>query len=139
MTALTLDAAPAYALEIRTSDAGSPHRARHWLAWLLEIGRVAQDVIDTAVLAASELVTNAAVHAGGRVMVSAQVTDAGVRLVVHDDAPATDWHQPEGGLAEHGRGLVIVEALAGGELDITAGPCGTTVTALIPIPKEAAL
>jgi anti-sigma regulatory factor (Ser/Thr protein kinase) len=131
MTALTLDAATAYALEIRTSDAGSPYRARHWLAWLLEIGRVTQDVIDSAVLAASELVTNALMHAGGRVLVSAQVTEAGVRLVVHDDAPATEWHEPEGGLAEHGRGLILVRALAT-QLDITTGHDGTTVTALIP-------
>lgn len=135
MTALTLDAAPAYALEIRTSDAGSPHRARHWLTWLLEIGRVAQDVIDAAVLAASELVSNAAVHAGGRVLVSAQVTDAGVRLIVHDDAPAVDWREPQDDMAEDGRGLIIVRALAA-ELDISTGRDGTTVTALIP--KEAA-
>jgi anti-sigma regulatory factor (Ser/Thr protein kinase) len=137
MTALTFDAAPAYALEIRNADANTPHRARHWLAWLLEIGRVTQDVIDAAVLAASELVTNAAVHAGGRVLVSAQVTEDGVRLVVHDDAPATDWLEPEQGLAEDGRGLVIVRALAA-ELDITTGHDGTTVEALIPNPKEAA-
>jgi anti-sigma regulatory factor (Ser/Thr protein kinase) len=131
MTALTLDAPPVYALELAAVDGNSPRRARRWLAWVLEIARVPQDAIDSAVLAASELVTNAAVHAGGRVLVSAQVTETGVQLIVHDDAPATDWHEPEQGLAEHGRGLVLVRALAA-ELDITTGHDGTTVTALIP-------
>ena len=129
MSALTLEA-PAFALEIRSADANSPRRSRHWLAWVLEAAHVAQDTVDTAVLVASELVTNATVHAGGRVLVCAQLLEAGVCLVVHDDQAVTDWQEPGGESDEHGRGLVIVHALA--DVDIATHAGGTTVTALIP-------
>lgn len=129
MTAATLEA-PAFALEIRAADANSPRRARHWLAWVLEAAHVAQDTIGTAALIASELVTNATVHAGGRVLVSAQLVESGVRLIVHDDQAVTDWQEPGGELDEHGRGLVLVHALA--EVDIDRHAHGTTITALIP-------
>lgn len=130
MSAMTIDA-PAV-LEIRATGTGSPARARRWLAWVLEVAAVPQDTIDAAVLAVSELVTNAVVHTdSARILVSARVAEAGVRLVVHDDTPAPDWTASGGLLAEHGRGLVIVHALAA-ELDITTGQAGTTVTAVIP-------
>lgn len=135
MTAV-LDTRPVFALEIRTVDAGSPGRARRWLAWVLETARVAQDVIDSAVLAVSELATNALLHTDSpRILVSAEVVDVGVRLVVHDDQddPAQDLHTVEtpGGLAEHGRGLILVRALAA-DLRVEQHQHGTTITALIP-------
>lgn len=134
---MTLPAAvPAYALEIRAADDTAPYRARRWVAWLLESADVSQDTIDTVLLAVSELVTNAVVHGrvGGRVLVSAQVLDAGVRLVVHDDAPVVDWQEPGGLEDERGRGVLIVEAIAV-ELTITTDVSGTTVDALIPFEK----
>lgn len=130
MSALTIDA-PAYALEIRHADTTSPGRARRWLGWVLEVAGVAQGAVEAAVLAVSELVTNSALHAGGRVLVSAEVVEAGVRLVVHDSGTDT-WSSPSAeDLPEHGRGLVIVEAVAA-EFDIASDAFGTTVTALIP-------
>lgn len=130
MTAV-LDARPTFALEIRAADTNAPRRARHWLAWVLEAEHLPQDMLDTVLLVMSELVTNATVHAGGRILVSSQITADGVLLVVHDDMPVADeWQQPGSDLDEHGRGLVIVEALA--EVDIDRHAHGVTVTALIP-------
>lgn len=132
-TATLPAAAPAFALEVRAADANTPFRARHWLAWLLESAEVSQDTVDTALLVASELVTNAVVHGrpAGRVVVSAQVLDDGVRLVVHGDAPISRWREPGGEMDERGRGLVLVEALAE-QLHVVVHAAGVTVTALIP-------
>ncbi len=130
MSILTLDR-PTFALELRTVDATSAGRARHWAGWIRE-GLVPQDTLDAVLLAASELVTNAYRRTDSqRVLVSVQVLDAAVRLIVHDDAaPVDDWRAPAGGLGEHGRGLILVQALAT-ELDITTDAAGTTVSALI--------
>lgn len=127
---MTIDA-PAFALEIRDADTTSPTRARRWLTWCLETAGIAQDTVETCVLAVSELVTNAALYAGGRLLVSARQDPDGVRLIVHDQGTADAWPKPADGLGEHGRGLVIVQALAA-ELDITTDAAGTTVSALIP-------
>lgn len=131
MSTLTI-AAPVYALEIRAAGTESPTRARHWLAWVLEAAGIAQDTIDAAVLAVSELVTNAVVHTDtARILVSAELAEDGIRLVVHDDAaPLDGWQRPSGVLAERGRGLVIVQALAA-ELTIDRHAAGTSVTAVI--------
>lgn len=130
MSTLTLGA-PAYALEIREANEVAPTRARRWLAQCLEVAGVAQAAMEDALLVASELVTNSMRYVGGRVLVSAEVVEAGVRLVVHDSGTevwsATDVED----LPEHGRGLLIVEGVAE-QLDITADAFGTTVTALIP-------
>lgn len=132
MSTLTI-AAPVYALEIRAAGTGSPTRARHWLAWVLEAAGTTQDTIDASVLAVSELVTNAVIHTdSARILVSAELVEDGVRLVVHDDAaPLDGWQSPRGVLDERGRGLVIVQALAT-ELTIDRHAAGTTVTAVIP-------
>ncbi len=76
----------------------------------------ADDLTDEAVLATSELVTNAVVHAGTPVRVALDVDAQGLRLEVQDlhphrslplgiEAPSDD--------SEHGRGLVIAAALSG--------------------------
>lgn len=130
MSTLTI-AAPAYALELRHADTTSPRRVRHWLGWCLELAGVAQSAVETALLAASELVTNSVLHAGGRVLVSAEVVEAGVRLVVHDSGTEIWSATSAEELPEHGRGLLIVEAVAS-DLDIASDAFGTTVTALIP-------
>jgi anti-sigma regulatory factor (Ser/Thr protein kinase) len=132
MTAM-VDALPVFGLELRSVGTDSPRRARAWLGWVLELARVPQDTIDTALLAASELVTNAVVHTdAARILVSVELVDAGVRLVVHDDAaPVADWQAEVDFLSEHGRGLILVRALAE-QLDIDRHQHGTTITALLP-------
>jgi serine phosphatase RsbU (regulator of sigma subunit)/anti-sigma regulatory factor (Ser/Thr protein kinase) len=85
----------------------------------------AEDLTDEAVLATSELVTNAVVHAGTPVQVGLEVDAQGLRLEVQDlhphrslplgvERPADD--------SEHGRGLLITAALAGAwGVDYSAG------------------
>lgn len=130
MTTMTLGA-PAYALEIRDADLAAPTRARRWLAQCLEFAGIAQTALEDVLLVVSELVTNSMLYVGGRVLVSAEVVEAGVRLVVHD-AGTEVWSATDAeDLPEHGRGLLIVEGVAE-QIDITADAFGTTVTALIP-------
>lgn len=129
MTAL-VDTPPVYALEIARADGTSPRRARRWLSWVLELATVPQSTIDAAVLAVSELVTNSALHVGGRVLVSAEVTPAGLRLTVHDTGRDAWPTVPGDPFGEHGRGLFIVAALAA-DLEVTTAAHGTTISALI--------
>lgn len=131
MTTLTLGA-PVYALEIRQAETSSPRRARNWLGQVLEYAGLAQAAMADALLAVSELVTNSALHAGGRVLVSAELVETGVRLVVHDTGTEVWAATVDEELPEHGRGLLIVEGIAE-QFDITADVFGTTVTALIPM------
>jgi two-component sensor histidine kinase len=63
-------------------------------------------------LVASELVTNAIVHADTDVEVRLAVDAADVWLEVLDEAPGRPWHPPPSPLETCGRGLVLVDALA---------------------------
>jgi two-component sensor histidine kinase len=70
---------------------------------------------DDALLCVSELVSNAIVHSrsarpGGRFTVRATLTSAGLRVEVEDDGGP--WQQQPDPGGQHGRGLVIVAALA---------------------------
>jgi sigma-B regulation protein RsbQ len=78
--------------------------------------RLAQSVpapaSDDAVLVVSELVTNA-VRAGAETCsVELQLAAESIGIVVFDDAPGSPHLAPADQLAEHGRGLPIVDALA---------------------------
>jgi anti-sigma regulatory factor (Ser/Thr protein kinase) len=102
--------------------------ARRFLRSVLEGWGVDRDVIDTAVLCVSELVTNAVIHAQ---------TECSVRMLLEDDVLTTTVHDQgsrdpasvedlDDQLQVHGRGLQLVGALAsrwGYELDAP----GTTV------------
>jgi anti-sigma regulatory factor (Ser/Thr protein kinase) len=74
----------------------------------------AGDVVDDLVLATSELVTNALVHAGGPCHVAAMRTSSLFRLAVTDTdpAPLRLAAAPAGPLATSGRGLAIMAAIA---------------------------
>ncbi len=76
----------------------------------------AEDLTDEAVLAASELVTNAVIHAGTPVRVALEVDAQGLRLEVEDLHPGRTLplgvERPDDD-AEHGRGLLIAAAMAG--------------------------
>jgi anti-sigma regulatory factor (Ser/Thr protein kinase) len=75
---------------------------------------VDEDVAATAELCVSELVTNAIVHAGGRIEVRASLDGALVVSVRDHGGPAADAApdpDPDP-LRVHGRGLLLVEALA---------------------------
>ncbi|PLW73166.1 ATP-binding protein [Streptomyces sp. SCUT-3] len=75
----------------------------------------AHDLVDTAELLASELVTNALVHSGGDATVTATLSpgpEARLRVEVHDGGPRLPAPRDAGEDATSGRGLLLVSALA---------------------------
>lgn len=93
---------------------GSPAQARRLTRARLTGWSVCEDTCDTAVLVVSELVTNAIVHTASDVVVcELHDGDDLVRIAVRDqgcspDEPHPSPQRPE---EEHGRGLLLVEAL----------------------------
>lgn len=65
--------------------------------------------LDSAVLALSEIVTNAFVHTGGAVSVSVHATSEGVRVEVEDASPHLPVLHHYADTAGTGRGLQIIE------------------------------
>lgn len=102
-------------------------------AWSLPV------VSDTLQLIASEIVTNALVHAGSDVDVRLRAFGDHVRLEVRDSDSNPPVPSPlaldeeENAEAEHGRGLLIVEALAG-QWNTSPNGRGKTVSLDLPIP-----
>jgi DNA-binding response OmpR family regulator len=70
------------------------------------------DLLDDAALVVSELVTNAVRHAGSASIVVVNRTEGGIRVEVRDEGPGAPDLAPSPTDAEHGRGLMIVAALA---------------------------
>ncbi len=93
---------------------GSPAQARHLARARLTGWSVCEDTCDTAALVISELVTNAIVHTASDVVVCELLDgDDVLRIAVRDqgctpDDPHPSPQRPE---EEHGRGLLLVEAL----------------------------
>lgn len=73
---------------------------------------VPPDVVHTAELLVSELVTNAITHGTGMVRLSIDCADHTLSVSVSDDEPMPPRVQPELPLAVGGRGLRMIEALA---------------------------
>jgi anti-sigma regulatory factor (Ser/Thr protein kinase) len=100
----------------RVVDA-DPHQVRPVRDWIrAALSRPDSPVDpDEAALVASELYTNSVMHgpAGGRVLIGYCLWPAGARIVVGDGggltAPQVRW---DAGLAEGGRGLQVIHALA---------------------------
>lgn len=94
---------------------GSPAQARRLTRARLTGWSVCEDTCDTAALVVSELVTNAIVHTASSHIVC-ELHDSGelVRIAVRDEGCAPDRprantrQRPE---EEHGRGLLLVDAL----------------------------
>ncbi len=93
---------------------GSPAQARRLTRARLTGWSVCADTCDTAALVISELVTNAIVHtASSRVVCELHDHDDMVRIAVHDEgcAPGEPHPSPQRPDEEHGRGLLLVDAL----------------------------
>ncbi|MFQ6144455.1 SpoIIE family protein phosphatase [Streptomyces seoulensis] len=92
---------------------------------------------DALQLVASELVTNALIHAGSDVDVRLRAFADRVRLEVRDsdsDPPIPSaFDEEENAKAESGRGLLIVEALAG-DWNTSPNGRGKTVSVEMPVP-----
>ncbi len=70
------------------------------------------ELVADAVMAASELATNAVVHARTDFSVTVECTPDCLRVTVSDAGPGLPELRPTGPLAETGRGLLLVNALA---------------------------
>jgi anti-sigma regulatory factor (Ser/Thr protein kinase) len=94
------------------SLASSPRRARRFVRQTLEPRGVPTGVIDSAELAATELVTNSVIHAGSEVIMTVECPSRMVRLRVDDHSPVRPVVRNAAPDAATGRGLFIVEHLA---------------------------
>lgn len=109
-------------------DASSPRTARRFVAERVA-DALTDDVVDAALLVATELVTNALLHAPGEVRLRVRVAGDMVRIEVGDTNPAAPVPRtaarPD---AATGRGLAIV-ARAASSWGVDAGDGGKTVWA----------
>jgi hypothetical protein len=92
---------------------GSPAQARHLTRARLTGWSVCEDTCDSAALVVSELVTNAIVHtASRRVVCELHDGEDLVRIAVRDEGCAPgEPHPSPRPEEEHGRGLLLVDAL----------------------------
>jgi len=92
-------------------DPAAAGRARGWLRGaLIEWGL--EDLVDDAMLVVTELVGNAVTHAASGPRVSISRTEESVRIEVTDRGDGTPEPQPHDGMAEGGRGLVLIGAMS---------------------------
>jgi len=70
------------------------------------------DLADDVMLLASELVTNAVLHAAAPSQVRLRLREGRVRLEVHDPSPQVPVPRARDLGATNGRGMVLVDALA---------------------------
>ncbi|MFE0510394.1 ATP-binding protein [Streptomyces sp. NPDC058964] len=119
---------------------GSPAQARRLTRARLTGWSVCADTCDTAELVMSELVTNAIVHtASSRVVCELHDHDDTVRIAVRDEgcAPGEPHPSPQRPEEEHGRGLLLVDALCRAWGAQESGP-GLLVWAELPRQTDAA-
>ena len=93
----------------------SPHRARDFLRRALTEGTADThelDLVETVLLLASELVTNAALHGRSELVVELTLDLSVVHVAVADENSRMPQPQPEDLDALDGRGMALVDALA---------------------------
>lgn len=93
-------------------EPASVRRARHAVEQTLRDAAQPDDLVDTAALLVSELVTNAVVHARSAVGVTVTVNRYGVLVEVADHSPHLPVQRSFTTEATTGRGLELLEALA---------------------------
>ena len=94
------------------------------------------DITEDALLVATELVTNALVHAGSRCHLSARLASGVLRLEVRDEGPGVPDPRETSGTDESGRGLLLVSVLCSAwGVDATGGR-GKVVWAELAAPEE---
>ncbi|GAA2747324.1 MULTISPECIES: ATP-binding protein [Kitasatospora] len=109
-------------------------RARRRVAGIATRWGLPEAVLDSFEVVAAELISNAALHVGGRILIGLRLSPDGDAVVieVRDHSRAT----PDGSRAdpfdEHGRGMLLVEALAD-RWGLTALPDGKRVWARLPV------
>ena len=93
------------------ATASSVRDARSTIRRLIE-GWGMPSLAETGELCTSELATNAVVHAQSPVLLTAERTEAGIRVEVQDEVPGGLEAGSLDGVGETGRGLAIVNAMA---------------------------
>lgn len=100
-----------------SARAESARDARAFVRRRLGARGIAAAIVDSAVLIVSELVTNAAQHGGDGVeseaLIKLAAVDTRLRIEVHDASPRLPALCTASDDDEHGRGLAVVDALAG--------------------------
>lgn len=91
-------------------DASSVREARRFITATLTEWRL-ESLLDDVLLVASELATNAITHADSGYRLRLSLNDSGLRVDVIDSGDGTPEPQPPSWTAEHGRGLLLVDAL----------------------------
>src|SRR5579862_1241976 len=91
-------------------DRRSVARCRHWIAELLADEPL--ELRETVALLASEVLTNALLHARTKITVAVEANADGVRVEVCDESVLVPIRRHLGADASMGRGLLIVEKLA---------------------------
>jgi anti-sigma regulatory factor (Ser/Thr protein kinase) len=99
------------AVQAFAGDTAAPGHARLFVVNVLtRWGR--PDLIDDAVLVASELATNAVIHCRSQFLVQLRRNGSNVRIEVIDDSSREPVPTVAGQLATSGRGLSLVEAVS---------------------------
>ena len=94
------------------------------------------DLVETAVLLVSEVVTNALLHAGTDIDVAATLDDAGLRVEIGDGSPHLPSRRRYAATAGTGRGLLMLESLVD-DWGVTRHSKGKTVWFRISGPDNA--
>ncbi len=97
-----------------------------------------EDLLETAVLLTSEIVTNALLHAGTDIDVAATLDDRGLRIEIGDGSPHLPSRRRYATTAGTGRGLLMLEALVD-DWGVVRHPTGKTVWFRISGPANALL
>lgn len=107
-------------------DARSVRAARQFVTGTLEDWGVAAGLADIVELLASELVSNAILHARSDVVISVASDRGGVRIAVNDRSPRGVTRRRHRIDATTGRGLLLLERLAAA-WGVEPGPDGKSV------------
>ncbi|HVW32682.1 MAG TPA: ATP-binding protein [Acidimicrobiia bacterium] len=94
-------------------DPTSPRKIRRFMTEALGGAGFDAELVDTAVLLASELTTNAVLHARSDIGVTIKVLDGCLRVEVADENPRLPTATFVSGDALSGRGLNLVQSAAG--------------------------
>ncbi|MCP9207796.1 ATP-binding protein [Streptomyces sp. NEAU-Y11] len=118
----------------------APGLARRAVCNALSAWEYEGDVIETAALLTSELVTNAIRHAPAStcVIVRFAVLGGMFAIEVYDESPKTPARKTVGADSESGRGLALIEALtaeSGGRCGTKPAGCGKWVFATLAVPR----
>lgn len=105
---------------------GAPGLCRRFLHRQVDLWGVGGDTADCAAVVLSELVTNAAIHAEGRVRLKLEVDDGRLRISVTGASTGLPRQRQAEEGALGGRGLAIVEAMSE-DWGVVMRPTGKTV------------